>query len=179
VSVKVRGRRGTYRYLTVCLLILLVSSILAVTSFGGQFEDAVAAYERGDFVTAYQLLEPLAEQGNDEAQYNLGGMYAEGRGVQQNYGKAVKWFRKAAEQGNAMAQYNLGGMYYIGKGVPRDFVLAHMWFNLSISRVPTSEGEKREATEIIIDLVASKMTPAQITEAQRLAREWKPKKERK
>ncbi len=157
----------------------LIASLLCIPFvnpvFGGQFEDAVAAYDRGDYATAYRLFEPLAQQGIPEAQYNLGGMYAEGRGVPQNYGKAVKWFRKAAEQGNATAQYNLGGMYFIGKGVLRDFVLAHMWFNLSISMVTASEGEKREATEIIIDLVASKMTPAQIAEAQRLAREWKPK----
>jgi tetratricopeptide (TPR) repeat protein len=151
----------------------------ATPVFGGQLEDADAAIERGDYKEAYRLIKPLAEQGNAEAQYNIGGMYAEGRGVPQNYGKAVKWFRKAAEQGNAMAQYNLGGMYFIGRGVPRDFVLAHMWFNLSVSRVPASEGEKRKATEIIIDLVASKMTPFQIEEAQRLAREWKPKKEGK
>jgi TPR repeat protein len=119
----------------------------------------------------------MAEQGHAEAQYNLGGMYAEGRGVPQDYGEAAKWFRKAAEQGHAEAQYNLGGMYFRGRGVPRDFVLAHMWFNLSVSRVPASERETREATEIIIDLVASKMTPFQIAEAQRMAREWKPKKE--
>jgi tetratricopeptide (TPR) repeat protein len=177
MGVKVRKRKETYLYLAVGLLILLISSSLAVAAFGGEFEDAVAAYERGDYATAYRLFKPMAEQGHAEAQYNLGGMYAEGRGVPQDYGKAVKWFRKAAEQGHAEAQYNLGGMYFGGRGVPQDFVLAHMWFNLSISRVPASEGETREATEIIIDLVASKMTPFQIAEAQRLAREWKPKKE--
>jgi TPR repeat protein len=176
MGVKVRKRKETYLYLAVGLLILLISSSLAVAAFGGEFEDAVAAYERGDYATAYRLFKPMAEQGHAEAQYNLGGMYAEGRGVPQDYGKAVKWFRKAAEQGHAEAQYNLGGMYFGGRGVPQDFVLAHMWFNLSISS-PASEGETREATEIIIDLVASKMTPFQIAEAQRLAREWKPKKE--
>ena len=175
--VMVRERKGTYRYLAVGLLTLLISTSLAFSAFGGQFEDADAAYARGDYPTAFRLLKPMAEQGHAEAQYNLGSMYAEGRGVPQDYGEATKWFRKAAEQGNAMAQYNLGGMYFRGQGVPRDFVLAHMWFNLSVSRVPASEGEKREATEIIIDLVASKMTPYQIAEAQRLAREWKPKEE--
>jgi TPR repeat protein len=142
------------------LIAFLLSIPLANSAFGGQFEDAKSAYDRGDYATAYRLFKPMAEQGHDEAQYNLGGMYAEGRGVPQDYGKAAKWFRKAAEQGHAEAQYNL------------DFVLAHMWFNLSVSNVPASEGETREATEIMIDLVASKMTPYQIAEAQRLAREW-------
>ena len=177
MGLKVRGLKGMYRYLTFGLLTLLISISMAVTAYSGQFEDADAAYERGDYATAYRLFKPMAQQGHAESQYNLGGMYAEGRGVPQDYGEATKWFRKAAEQGNAMAQYNLGGMYFRGQGVPRDFVLAHMWFNLSVSRVPASEGEKREATEIIIALVASKMTSFQIAEAQRLAREWKPKKE--
>ena len=70
-------------------------------------------------------------------------------------------------------------MYVEGQGVPQDYVLAHMCFNLSVSRFPASEGEKREVTEKIIDIVASKMTPAQIAEEKRLAREWKPKVEEK
>ena len=179
MGVKVREREGMVRYLTFGLLTFLFSISMAVTAYSGQFEDATAAYQRGDYATAYRLFKQMAEQGHAEAQYNLGGMYAEGRSVPQDYGEATKWFRKAAEQGHAEAQYNLGGMYFRGQGVPRDFVLAHMWFNLSVSSVPASEGEKREATEIIVDLVASKMTPFQIAEAQRLARKWKPKKEGK
>jgi hypothetical protein len=177
VNVRERKYKTTSICLAVGLLTLLFSTSFSVTGYSGQFEDALAAYGRGDYLTALRLLKPLAAQGHAEAQYNLGGMYAEGRGVPQDYGEATKWFRKAAEQGHVEAQYNLGGMYFRGQGVPRDFVLAHMWFNLSVSRVPASEGGTREATEIIIDLVASKMTPFQIAEAQRLAREWKPKKE--
>ena len=185
MSVKVRERKGMYRYLTVGLLTFLFSTSLAITAcerksgdtIQGVVEDASAAYERGDYATAYRLIKPLAEQGIAKTQYNLGVMYQKGEGVPQDYTEAMKWYQKAAEQGHAEAQYNLGGMYFRGRGVPRDFVLAHMWFNLSVSRVPASEGEKREATEIIIDLVASKMTPYQIAEAQRLAREWKPKEE--
>jgi hypothetical protein len=51
-----------------------------------------------------------------------------------------------------------------------------MWFNLAVSAL---EGKGRNDAEKIRDLVASKMTPAQIAEAERLAREWKPKKEAK
>jgi TPR repeat protein len=87
------------------------------------------------------------------------------------------WYRKAAEQEYAKAQYNLALMYYNGQGVPQDYILAHMWFNLAASRFPASEGEKREQAVKDRDIVTSKMTLAQIAEAKRLAREWKPKKE--
>jgi TPR repeat protein len=106
-------------------------------------------------------------------------MYREGRGVPQNDAEAVKWFRKAAEQGYAGAQYSLGYMYANGQGVPQDYVLAHMWCNLAVSRFPASEKEKREMVVKYRDIVASEMPPAQIAEAERLAREWKPKGEGK
>ena len=56
------------------------------------------------------------------AQYKLGVMYHQGRGVPQGFTEAVKWFQKAAEQGLADAQYGLGFMYGNGQGVPRDYV---------------------------------------------------------
>ncbi len=123
---------------------------------------------------AIRELRLLAEQGDADAQFNLGGMYAEGRGVPQDYARAVKWSRKAAEQGVAEAQFNLGKMYYIGQGVPQDYVQAHRWFNLAASRFPP--GKHRDQAVKNRDIVAEKMTPAQVSEAQKLAREWKPKK---
>ena len=68
-----------------------------------------------------------AEQGDARAQYNLGGMYREGRGVPPDAAGAVAWYRRAAEQGHVRAQYNLGGMYAEGLGVPPDAVEAFMW----------------------------------------------------
>ena len=86
--------------------------------------------------------------------------------------EALRWYRKAAEQGYASAQNNLGLMYRNGEGVPQDYVEAHKWFNLAASRVTGEDANKYRKTR---DLVAEKMTTAQIAEAQRLAREWKPK----
>ena len=63
------------------------------------FDEAVAAYQRGDYATAIRELRPLAEQGDADAQFNLGTMYGIGLGVPQDFAKAVKWYRKAAEQG--------------------------------------------------------------------------------
>ena len=87
------------------------------------------------------------------------------------------YFKLMAEQGNARAQTSLGFMYANGGGVPQDYILAHMWLNLAASRFPASEGEKRDMCVRNRDRVASLMTPYQIAEAQRLAREWKPKDE--
>ncbi len=85
------------------------------------------------------------------------------------------WYRKAAEQGVAAAQLNLGVRYDNGQGVPQDYVQAHVWFNLAAARFLASETENRETAVRNRDRVAAKMTVAQIAEAQRLAREWKPK----
>lgn len=66
----------------------------------------------------YEATRHAAEQGDAAAQYNLGGMYANGWGVPQDYAEAVRWYRLAAEQGYAFAQYNLGHIYSTGEGVP-------------------------------------------------------------
>jgi TPR repeat protein len=63
-------------------------------------------------------------------------------------------------------------MYSDGHGVPQDYVLAHMWFNLAASQ---SEAKDRDRAAKARDFTATKMTPAQLAEAQKLAREWKPK----
>jgi TPR repeat protein len=108
-----------------------------------------------------------ARQGNATAQFNLALIYANGRGVPQNYAEAVR-YRLAADQGDAEAQNNLGLLYAYGNGVTQDYVTAHMWFNLSAAQGDGEAVKSREA-------VARRMTPAQIAEAQKLAREWKPK----
>ena len=109
---------------------------------------------------------PLAaEQGKASAQHNLALMYDNGNGVPQDYAVAVKWYRLAAEQGKASAQSNLGVMYANGEGVPQDYVQAHMWFNLAASK-GNENGRKNR------DIIAKKMTPADVSKAQRLAREW-------
>ena len=154
----------------------LLCVILAAPALAGPFEDAlavIAADKRGDYETVLKLLRPLAEQGDDESQYNLGVMYEDGRGVPQDYTEAVKWWRLAADQGYDDAQDNLGVMYAHGNGVPQDYVQAHKWFNLAAARA--SKRSNRDRATKNRDAVAAKMTFAQIAEAQMLAREWKPK----
>ena len=80
--------------------------------------------------------------------------------------------RQRAEQGTAKDQFSLGLMYYKGEGVPQDYIQAQMWYNLAASDLT---GDDREWAVKNRDEIAEKMTSEQIAEAQRLAREWKPK----
>ena len=110
---------------TSALLLFLSSPSIAVID---DYQDAVDAYSREDYKTAYKLILPLANKGFAQAQYNLGVMYEKGKGVKENLKKAKKWFQFAAEQGVVKAQYNLGLMYGKGKGVNRDYKEAVRWY---------------------------------------------------
>ncbi len=155
------------------LLTLLAPALLTFLLASPAWADSQAgmdAYKRGDYATALKELRPLAEQGDAFAQVRLGIMYDRGEGGPENDKEAVRWYRRAAEQGDARAQYNLGLMYSGEFGVPEDYVQSHMWFNLAAAQGNENARNFRNG-------VAARMTPAQIAEAQRLAREWKPKAE--
>jgi TPR repeat protein len=182
------------------VLSILVAILFTHTALAGDFEDGVDAYGRQDYATALAKFRTAAERGNAKAQTSLGWMYRKGHGVAQDYTEAVRWYQLAAQQGEANAQFNLGGMYDLGQGVAQDdkeavrwyqlaakqgyadaqnslglmfgdgqgvaqdYVRAHMW--LSIGAVG---GDSRSAKNR--DIMARKMTPQQIAEAQRMARE--------
>jgi len=84
-----------------------------------------------DHVQAAAWHRKAAEQGNAQAQYNLGDLYDHGRGVPQDYAQAAFWYRKAAEQGNAASQFMLGDLYRQGQGVPQDYSQAAFWYRKS------------------------------------------------
>jgi hypothetical protein len=189
--------------LILTLAVVMACAIAPAVLRAGPFEGGQAAYQKGDFEAAARLFREPAGQGNAdaqfylgvmynfgwgvpqddheaarwyrlaagqghaEAQYNLGLMYDSGQGVPQDYQEAARWHRLAAGRGNAVAQFSLGLMYAKGEGVPQDYVQAHLWLNLA-----AAQGEK-EAAKWRDDLT-QKMTPEQIAEAQRLAREWRP-----
>jgi TPR repeat protein len=124
-----------------------------------------------DNLEAIRWFRPAAEQGDAQAQLHLGIMYAEGQGMPQDYAEAAKWYRLAADQGYAQALYNLGLAYAKGEGVSQNNVSAHMWLNLAAARFPASDAYSRSEAVRNRDLVASKMTPKEVAEAQKLARE--------
>lgn len=117
-----------------------------------------------------------AEQGHAEAQYRLGNIFETGRPsgggmlggsrrIDVDSAEAATWYRLAAEQGHVVAQIWLGRMYERGEGVPQDAVMAHKWYNMASAQGHELAGSYRTTIE-------GKMTPDQIAEAQRLAREW-------
>jgi len=193
------GMRKKQALLTVVFLLLSV-----VSAARAGLEDGAAAYTKGDYARAWFELKPLGERGNPEAEWYLGVMSHDGQGTPQNYAEAVKWFQKAVEQGYAKAEFNLGVMYrrglgvqqdnaeavrlyrkaaeqgYLdaqynigvmcaeGQGIREDLVQAYMWFSL-VAASGDSTAKKN------MEIVAARMAPSQIAEAQRLAKEWKPK----
>jgi TPR repeat protein len=100
----------------------------AASALAGPLEDGLQAYHEKDFAKAVQVWRPLAQSGDREAQYRLGVMYAEGKGVAPNDAEAALWFERAAEQGEPTAQYNLGASYAEGTGVRQDMAAAAKWF---------------------------------------------------
>jgi TPR repeat protein len=187
--------------------VALVMCVILSACAGGQpardaTNDHVARFEEST-----KELRKLAQRGDATAQNELGLLYYEGKGVPQNHNKAKEWFDKAVEQGHAGAQVNLGTLYLRGEGAPQssqmalfwfsraagqedalalaklglmyaqgrgvlqDYIQAHMWYNLSAARGEVRSADARDA-------LAKQMTPAQIAEAQRLAREWRPKEDK-
>jgi TPR repeat protein len=128
---------------------------------------AFSALANHDYATAYKEFKILADQGDAPSQYNLAVMCKNGKGMPPNYTEAFKWYRMAADQGHVKAQFNVARMYYEGQGVKQDYLLASMWAELA--------GMHGDAEALKLkDTVAHLITPAQLAEAQRMAREWKP-----
>lgn len=146
-----------------------IAAVVAFASVG----TASAAWRDGVFVPApYAAAANViraAENGDMNAQAQLGWMYSTGRGVPQDYVKAAKWYYLAASQGHGWAQFELGLLYNKGQGVPRDYVLSYMYLNLSASQ---AVGGDRDFKARIRDAVASKMTVAQVAVAQQMALTW-------
>ena len=121
----------------------------------GAWEDGVAAYTHGDYAQAVAFMETAAEQGDADAQYNLGIAYANGVGTNRDYVASIKWFRRAADQGAAPAQFNLGVIYQRGLGVPQDYVESAKWYLLA-----AQAGEPRAQFEIGLKLADGQGIPA-------------------
>jgi len=103
-----------------CSLILVLCLIVSPV-YADDFQDGLDSAKRGDYGTAYEKWEPLAGQGDTDAQFNLGLMYYYGKGIAQDYKKAAKWYRLSAEQGDANAQFRIARMSTAGQGAPQDY----------------------------------------------------------
>ncbi len=87
-----------------------------------------------------------------------------------DYDTALKEWRPLAERGNEAAQANLGLMYAKGQGLAQNYIQAYMWETLA-----AAQGNENASKGL--EILEKKMSPAQLAEAQRLAREWMPKGE--
>lgn len=148
---------------------LLFALLAAGPAAAGPLQAGIAAYNRHDYPTAARLLLPLAQHGNPMAQTYVGFMFANGRGLPQNYVAAADWYRAASEQGVPVAQFQLGLMYDKGHGVPQDYVLAYKWLNVATARATPRE---RDYWVRIRDAVASKLSLIDRTAGQDLASKW-------
>ncbi len=129
------------------------------------WDEARAAYQKGDFKTAAREMKTLAEKGDVKAQVNLGAMYADGQGVPRNYKTAIKWYLRAAKQGDTKAQVNLGEMYMTGQGVRQDYVQALKW-NLVAAQAGDADAVRYR------EQLAAEMSAAQVEDAKRQSRAW-------
>ena len=114
-----------------------------------------------------------AELGHAGAQVSLGGIYADGFAVPKDLEKSVKWFQMAAEQGNPLGQLSIGVAYANGQGIGQDHLLAYMWNELAANQ-SEDEWAQQQATRLRLAMF-KQLTPAQVAEARRLAKEWQPK----
>jgi TPR repeat protein len=131
-----------------------------------------------DAAEAEKWFRQAAERGYSRAQLALADLYTSGGAFPIDQKQAAFWYERAAVQGNPIGQAQVGLSYMKGWGVALDLVKAHMWFNLAASRlVPYTEEQKKFYNQVIEmrTLVSSKMTSTEIRDAQRLARDWKPK----
>jgi TPR repeat protein len=120
-----------------------------------------------DFETALKEWQPLAEQGDARAQFNLGVIYFNGQGIPHDPVKAVDWYRAAADQGYGPAQANLSFMYETGQGLLQNYVEAYKWATLAGTHGADAAGGALEQ-------LAAKMTAEQIAEAKGAAAKWRP-----
>jgi TPR repeat protein len=89
---------------------------------------------KADYKRAMDCWRKAAQQGNAEAQNNLGQVYESGNGIEQDYSQAAHWYRKAAARGHVTSLFNLGVMYELGHGVPQDLVQAAALYQRAADR---------------------------------------------
>ena len=122
------------------------------------YEDGMAALDRGDYAAAHAEFMALAKQGNRDAQFALGQMYDFGLGIPQNIPLAFNWYREAAELGHPESQSILGFMHAHGVGTQRNILEGYVWFSLAAA-------QGNPIAEVNRDKLARGMTAQQRFEA--------------
>ena len=145
-------------------LIFIQLIFMTFPSFSvADYAKGLEAVSKGNFKAAFGEWEPLARKGDSRAQYYLGWLYQNGKGVQKNYDTAVSWYDKAARNGNEQAQYALGWIYANGKVGKKNLSIAYMWFLIA-------ERNGDVIAQIEQSALSKKMTKSEIFEAKGLAK---------
>jgi len=106
-----------YQKVIICMLCII---LLPVAVYSDRLTQANKHYKAGEYEEAFMMYQELSTEGNPEAMYNLGVMYFDGVGVEQDYREGIKYFKKAADEGFVKAQFALGVKYFNGAGVPQN-----------------------------------------------------------
>jgi TPR repeat protein len=174
------GRGGQYHGLMKSIVpalvaLLLASSPLAAQTLEADMKQAAGAYEQKDMATASRIWKVWAGKGNAEARTLLGAMYWSGEGVPRDHKEAARLYLLAANQGYARAQNNIGFMLGFGEGIPPpDDVEAYKWLTLAINGYTARNQDRLEQARQDLATLAKRMNPAQISEAERRAKAFKP-----
>ncbi len=187
------------RRISLCAFTIL---LCASFSAGADLASAKRAYEQKDYATALKELTPLAEKGDADAQFILGKIYWDGKGVLKDLDQGTKWFKASATQGNADAQFFLGSFYLLPH---RDITEGVKWLRLSAEQGNQDaqwllgkaylQGDKElprdpvqaemwlwlaakdnlEFYENTLRSAEGQMSPDQVAKGKALAAAWKPK----
>jgi hypothetical protein len=170
-SVRSRAARTPRRWRLRALPgVLVCLAIFANPAAADRLRNGTRAFAAHDYVTAARIFTDLAPLGDARAQTYLGYMFANGKGVPQNYMVSAGWYRCASQQGVPVAQYMLGLMYDKGQGVPQNYVMAYALLDLAVA----GAGPEREHWARIRDAIASKLSLIERVRAQQLAFEGPP-----
>jgi hypothetical protein len=153
-----------------------LASLLAAMTCSVSASQLEAAFERGwgaytarNYTEAAAAWRKAADAGHVRAQNGLGVLYRDGLGVAKDLKQAARWFQAAANNGYAYGMFNLGLAYRDGAGVARDDIEAYKWLLLS----GTVNFDEESVFET--NLLARRMSPAQIEEARARAQAWSNK----
>jgi len=118
----------------------IVLLLLTLSVWSNDFDRAVEDYNKGSYIQALNAFYVLAKEGDAEAQYNVGMIYANGKGVKVDLSQSMRWYEKSAKQGNASAQYNLAKLLHDKKqSDPHAYEKAKHWYEKAV------EGGVKEA----------------------------------
>ena len=110
---------------------LMLCLIYTGQLWADDYETGRSAYISGDYDRALQILQPLADSGDPEAQKIMGIMYDYGHGVAKDQQAALNWYLRAADQGNPDVQYHVGAKFFHGEGTAQDYAAAAKWWELA------------------------------------------------